>query len=144
MNEMPDLDALLPWRHPFRMLDRLVSCTPNECILTHKTVTANDPVLGAATSRTAFFPAVLLLEGLSQTAALLFRLSYPGSGSAALPLLGFLEARLHDTARPGEVVVFEVRSEKMTHTAGVFHGEARTDSRVLATAELAFSASGDR
>jgi 3-hydroxyacyl-[acyl-carrier-protein] dehydratase len=143
MTEMPNIEQLLAWRHPFRMVDRLIAYTPHDCILTHKLVTANDPVLAGAPYPGTFFPGVLLLEGLSQTAALLFRLSFPETGSASLPLLGFLAARLHGSVRPGEIVAFDVQSEKMTRTAGVFRGEARNDSRVLATAELAFSASGD-
>lgn len=133
---------LLPWRHPFLLIDRMVECVPHERIVTEKRVTAGDPLLGAGAAPSASFPAFLLLEGLGQSAALLFRLSYGESPPARVPLLGFLEATLHGSAAPGDLVTFEVRSAKMTRTGGVFEGRASHGSAILAEAELAFSARG--
>jgi hypothetical protein len=84
---------------------------------------------------------VLLLEGLSQSAALLFRLSYDVSTNE-LPLLGFLKASLAEQgARSGDRVTFDVRSVKMTRSGGIFEGLAKIEGgATIAEAELAFSA----
>jgi 3-hydroxyacyl-[acyl-carrier-protein] dehydratase len=126
--------ALLPWRQPFLMIDRLLECEPQRSIVTLKNVTANDPVAGG-------FPGVLLLEGMSQSAALLFRLSYEGEAAETLPMLGFLRASLSErSVLPGEAVTYRVRAVKMTRTGGVFQGRASVERRIVARAELAFKA----
>jgi 3-hydroxyacyl-[acyl-carrier-protein] dehydratase len=129
---------LLPWRHPFLMIDRMVDCKPNERILTAKRITGGDP---AVSPESGCFPDVLLLEALGQSAALLFRLSYPDEPRAALPLLGFVRASWMQPARVGDEVTFDVRSLKMTRTGGVFEGVALRNADRLAEAELAFAPS---
>jgi 3-hydroxyacyl-[acyl-carrier-protein] dehydratase len=136
------MQTLFPWRSPFRMIDALVACTPRERIVTEKRVSAGDPLAGGDGDGPAAFPAVLLLEGMGQSAALLFRLSRPDAAEAALPLLGWLEASLHGSAIAGESVRFEVRALKMTAQGGVFEAEARVGSALLAEARLAFSTRG--
>ena len=55
-----------------------------------------------ATSGDAYFPSVLVLEGLSQSAALLFRLSYGPKALSGAPLLGHLQGEIPRRARgPG-------------------------------------------
>lgn len=129
---------LLPWRRPFLMIDRLVDCVPGERITTRKNVTSGDPCVGGGRGRGQAFPAMLVLEGMGQSAALLFRLSYPEEGGRDLPLLGFLEASLVGSAAPGDALEFDVRSVKMTSSGGVFSARARVGGGLVAEAELAF------
>lgn len=126
--------GLLPWDHPFRMIDRVVDCAPSEWIVTQKRVSAGDPALAPG----GVLPSLLLLEALGQSAALLFRLSRPDASAGGLPLLGFLEAEVHGTAAAGDAVTCEVRAEKMTAVGGVFEGSARREHELLARARLAF------
>ena len=133
----PDIRELLPWRSPFLMIDRLVDYGPHERIVTAKNVTAGDEVVNAGGG----FPTVLLVEGLSQTAALLYRLSYGDDAASRLPMLGFLRASFSGAATPGRTVLFEVRSVKMTRGGGVFTGSASVDQDVIAEVEMAFAAS---
>lgn len=137
--EAPEIGSLLPWGPPFLMIDRMIECAPGERIVTEKRVTAGDSVASHDEERGSWFPGVLLLEGMSQSAALLFRLSYVDS-PARLPMLGYLQASLHRSATPGDSIRFEVSSVKMTGTGGVFEALARVGEAVLAEAQLAFSA----
>jgi len=136
--ETRDWLALLPWRRPFLMIDRMVECVAGERITTRKNVTSGDPCVGGAGEGTPTFPAVLLLEGMGQTAALLYRLSYPEESGRPLPLLGFLQASLIGSAGPGDAVQFDVRSVKMTRSGGVFEARASVSGELVAEAELAF------
>ena len=88
---------------------------------------------------TSTFPSVLILEGLSQTAALLFRLSYGPEALSGAPLLGYLKASLAGSASPGDTITFTVTALKMTSRNGVFAGVAAVGATEIATAELAFS-----
>jgi len=136
MTDTAQILDLLPWRWPFLMIDRLVDYGAHERIVTEKNVTAGDSVVNADGG----FPTVLLLEGLSQTAALLYRLSYGGKASSKLPALGFLSASFSSQVVPGRTIQFEVRSVKMTTRGGVFEGSATVESEVIVEAELAFAA----
>jgi 3-hydroxyacyl-[acyl-carrier-protein] dehydratase len=133
-----ELLARIPWRHPFLLVDRVLDCVPGERIRTLRAVTANDPLTRFGEGG-ASLPSLLLIEGMSQSAALLYDASYPDR-AAELPLLGFLSARLHAAARPGDAVVFEVESIKMTSTGGLFRATAAAGGSSLADAELAFAA----
>jgi 3-hydroxyacyl-[acyl-carrier-protein] dehydratase len=124
------------------MIDRMVECMPEECIVTQKEISAGDAVTGPR-GEAGWFPGMLLLEGLGQTAALLFRLSRREKADAPLPMLGFLKAELHGSATPGQSIRYEVRSLKMTGEGGVFVGRALLEEELLAEAQLAFAAHRD-
>ena len=58
-----------------------------------------------------------------------------------MPLLGFLDGRVDDSASVGDSVRFDVRSQKMTRRAGIFSAEAHAGEKRIARAELAFAMS---
>ena len=138
MTTAADLGAMLPWSHPFLMVDTMVHCVPHASAVTCKQVTASDPVVPERASGDVFFPSVLILEGLSQSAALLFRLSYGPNALSGAPLLGYLKAKFRGSARPGDTVLYTVTAIKMTSRSGVFTGVARVGATVIAATELAF------
>ncbi len=138
--EAREIQSLVPWRHPFLMIDRVIECTPHERIVTQKNVTASDLFADGDQSDVPAFPSVLLLEGMSQSAALLYKLSYEELPER-LPLLGFLKASMHGPAVGGDSVRFHVRAIKMTRNGGLFEGESRLGERLIAEAELGFAAS---
>jgi len=134
MTPTTDLKELLPWSYPFLMVDRMVHCVPHVSAVTCKQVTAGEAGDGC-------FPSVLILEGLSQTAALLFRLSYGQEALSGAPLLGYLKAKFRASARPGDTLLYTVTAIKMTSRRGLFAGVARVDATVIAATELAFGVS---
>jgi 3-hydroxyacyl-[acyl-carrier-protein] dehydratase len=134
----------LHWAAPFVMVDRMITCEPNKQIVTIKHISAGDPVLGAESRDDPTFPSFLLLEGLSQSAALLYRLSFEEQAVETLPLLGYLKATLSERgAYPGDTLTFTVNAIKMTSVGGVFEGRADLDGVMIAEAELAFLSSTD-
>ena len=129
--------SLLPWRHPFHMIDRLLECVPHETITTIKQVTGDDAMrLGPATEAQPL-PSALILEGMGQSASLLYQLSYGRLQRSRVPLLGFLKATLHGPARPGDAITYVVRAVKMTSTMGLFEATANVGGAPIAEAELA-------
>lgn len=165
--EIECLDDWLPWRHPFRMIDRMIECVPHEHIHTVKVVSANDPLVHHPTGEAGTLSQAMVLEGLSQSAALLYQLTYGKVDGVRLPLLGYLQADFTVPAsaddrvptgtaavsdmtlahRPGvaagvaagEQIMFEVHAVKMTPTHGLFEGTARVGKQIVVRAELAFA-----
>jgi len=146
MNDDPVLS--LPWRQPFLMIDRMIECIPGRRIVTIKTITGEDGMVRGYDAG-GLFPGALVLEGMSQSAALLFLLTYPEpaaryridpvGGGGLLPMLGLLKARILDLARPGDSIIYRVASMKMLRGSGMFRGVARVDGRTIAEAEMSFA-----
>jgi len=130
---------LLPWRYPFLTLDVLVECVPHESITTMRRVSGDDLLARAHGPGGAILPGVMVLEGLNQSAALLYRLTYGGAAGGRLPLLGHLRAGFPGTAAPGDTITYAVRAVKMTPTHGLFDGKAMVDGRIIVEGELGFA-----
>lgn len=139
MTAPDDLAALLPWKYPFLLIDRVLDCVPHQRIETMKTISGDDMLALAHRPPGAVFPGAMVLEAMNQSAALLFQLSYGRIDPSRIPLLGFLKAVTPGTAAPGDTVVILVRAIKMTPTHGLFAGSATVDGRIIAEGELAFA-----
>lgn len=134
--------SMLPWRQPFQMIDRLVECFPHETITTLKEVSGNDAMRLEGSPGPVSFPAALVLEGMGQSASLLYQLSYGRMTPSKVPLLGYMKATHHGSARPGEAITFVVRAVKMTTTMGLFEATASVQGRAIAQAEFAMGVGG--
>jgi 3-hydroxyacyl-[acyl-carrier-protein] dehydratase len=133
------LEELLPWRYPFVMIDRMIECVPHEHIATEKVVDGTDLAGVSHRRRQHGFAGAMVLEGMNQSAALLYQMTYGKFEPEKVPLLGYLTAEFHHSAAPGDSIRFEVRAVKMTPTHGLFEGEAQVGGRTLARSELAFA-----
>ena len=130
---------LLPWRHPFLMIDRMIECVPHERIVTIKRISGNDIMSLAHRPDGSLFPGMMVLEGMNQSAALLYRLTYGEAETRRLPLLGQMRASFPGTAAPGDTITYTVRAVKMTPTHGLFEGWAEVEESPIAEGELAFA-----
>jgi 3-hydroxyacyl-[acyl-carrier-protein] dehydratase len=130
---------LLPWKHPFLTIDRLIECVPHEHIITLKQVSGDDLLVLAHRPGGAVVPGVMVLEGLNQSAALLSLLSHGSSGPGRIPLLGFLRAAFPGAAVPGDTITYAVRAVKMTPTHGLFEGKAQVEGRTIVEGDLGFA-----
>ena len=120
------------------MLDCLLECVPHQRAVTLKRVSAGDASFDGADPGATDFPSVLVLEGLSQTAALLFRLSYGAGALDRMPMLGHMQATIHGGAQPGDTLEYTVTAVKMTARGGIFTGIARNQGSAIVEAELGF------
>jgi len=64
------VQAMLPHRYPFLMIDKIMSCT-DELIIGVKNVTANEACFQGHFPGNAVFPGVLQMEALAQTGGIL-------------------------------------------------------------------------
>jgi hypothetical protein len=117
------------------MIDRLVSFVAHERIVTSKRAAHDDPLVGVGSYAT--LPSALVLEGISQSASLLYQLSYERRLEEEVPLLGHLKADLALPVECGATILFSVRAVKMTPTMGLFEGTAEVEGRVVGRSELA-------
>ena len=78
------IEAILPHRYPFLLVDKIVECVPGESAKGVKCVTANEPFFQGHFPGFKVMPGVLIIEALAQVGAVAI-LTEPGSeGKLAL------------------------------------------------------------
>ena len=78
------IEAILPHRYPFLLVDRITECVPGESAKGVKCVTANEPFFQGHFPGFKVMPGVLIIEALAQVGAVAI-LTEPGSeGKLAL------------------------------------------------------------
>jgi beta-hydroxyacyl-ACP dehydratase FabZ len=130
------IQAVLPHRYPFLLVDRVDELGPDK-IVARKLVSANEPFFAGHFPGRPVMPGVLIVEALAQAGALL-----------AAPLVGFDPTRqgiffmaidkvkFRKPVIPGDVLVLEVIPLRKGGSVWKMRGEAKVDGDVVAEAEL--------
>jgi 3-hydroxyacyl-[acyl-carrier-protein] dehydratase len=138
-----EIRQLLPQKFPFIMVDRVVDLVKGKSAVGIKNVSANEIHFLGHFPNMAVFPGALILEGMAQTAILLFRKSNEGDPSAmddpnVLFFFGAANARFLKTVVPGDQLRMEIEIIKAYSTGGMVKGVATVDGQIVAKGEMSF------
>ena len=97
---------ILPHRHPFLMVDRIVECNGKDRIVGVKCVAMNEPCFQGHFPGKPVFPGVLQLEAMAQTAGVLLNVLAGAEGQLAY-YLGVDKAKFRRQVVPGDVLRME-------------------------------------
>lgn len=97
---------ILPHRHPFLMVDRIVECNGKDRIVGVKCVAMNEPCFQGHFPGKPVFPGVLQLEAMAQTAGVLLNVLSGAEGKLAF-YLGVDKAKFRRQVVPGDVMRME-------------------------------------
>ncbi len=142
MSDPPVLDvvgieALIPHRHPFLLVDRVVAFEKMKRLVALKSVTVNEPFFQGHFPGHPVMPGVLVLEALAQSAALLAMKSVEGDYSKKVTYLtGIDEARFRRPVVPGDRLELHVEVTRQRGAIFKVRCEARVDGEVAAEAEM--------
>ena len=78
------IEAILPHRYPFLLVDRITECTPGEGAKGLKCVTANEPFFPGHFPGFRVMPGVLIIEALAQVGAVALLTQEENQGKLAL------------------------------------------------------------
>lgn len=122
------------------MVDKVISYSHHVEIITVKNVTANEPHFNGHFPDYAIMPGALILEGLAQSAILLFALSNNKKETTEKPLylFGNVEAKFIQPVIPGDQLIFKVNVVKMISNAAVVTGIATVNQQIITKAQLTF------
>jgi 3-hydroxyacyl-[acyl-carrier-protein] dehydratase len=131
----------LPHRYPFLLLDRIVSCVPNESIIALKNVTVNEPCFLGHFPQRPLMPGVLIIEAMAQAAAILGVISGAESrkderDDTLYYLVGVDKARFRKTVEPGDQLIIEVKFVTVRRNIWKFSATASVDGKVVANSDL--------
>ncbi len=126
---------LIPHRHPFLMIDRVVDIWKDTSAIGIKNVTINEPFFTGHFPRQPVMPGVLIVEAMAQTAAVLVVETL--EGEAAGKLVYFMtieEARFRKPVVPGDRLYVHVSKVRNRRNVWKFKGEAKVDDTLVAQA----------
>ena len=133
------IQALLPHRYPFLLVDRVVELEPHQRIKAIKNVTINEPFFQGHFPGHPVMPGVLVLEALAQVGGLLTQLSLDAAavpGEKLFYLVKIDNARFSRMVVPGDQLEMEVVLKRTIRNMALYQCVARVDGKDVASAEI--------
>jgi 3-hydroxyacyl-[acyl-carrier-protein] dehydratase len=133
-----EIEALIPHRWPFLLIDRIVEYEPDERrIVAIKAVTASEWYFQGHFPGQPVVPGVIQVEALAQTMAV-YVAKQPGFGDRMGLFAGIDECRFKRIVEPGDTVRLEVVMEKLGGRFGRGRGTASVDGELACEATISF------
>ncbi|MGZ5041452.1 MAG: 3-hydroxyacyl-ACP dehydratase FabZ [Usitatibacter sp.] len=133
-----EIKEYLPHRHPFLLIDRVISFEKGKRIVALKNVTVNEPFFPGHFPHFAVMPGVLIVEAMAQAAAVLSlkSLGHKNDGKWVYYFVGIDGARFKRPVTPGDQLLIEVDAGRSGRGMAKFTAVAKVGDAVAAEAEL--------
>lgn len=138
MLDKAQIEAILPHRDPFLLLDRVVELVPGEHAIAEKDILATDEVFRGHFPGHPVFPGVLQLEALAQTGAVAL-LSEPEARGKLVLFAGVDRVRFRRPVIPGDILRLEARLTERRGSVGKGEGKAFVGSHLACSGTLTFA-----
>ncbi len=135
-----EIEAILPHRWPFLLVDRITDYVPGQWAKGIKCVTAVEPWFQGHFPQYRVMPGVLILEALAQVGAVAV-LSKPENQGKLAFFGGIKDARFKTQVRPGDVLELSCTLIREKGPVGIGEAVATVDGKVAAKATLTFAIS---
>ncbi len=136
--DVQQIQALLPHRYPFLLVDRIVELVPEQRVVGVKCVSMNEPFFAGHFPGHPVMPGVLILEALAQTAALMTLTTLPEEKRAGkvIYFMAIDGARFRKPVVPGDRLELHCSMIKNKGSVMKVRGEAKVDGQVVAEGEF--------
>jgi 3-hydroxyacyl-[acyl-carrier-protein] dehydratase len=129
---------MIPHRHPFLMIDRVVDVVANERAIGIKNVSINEPYFQGHFPARAVMPGVLIIEAMAQTAAVLVVHTLGREAEGKLVYFMSVEnARFRRPVFPGDRLDVHVSKQRNRGSVWKFEGRAKVGDALMAEAVFA-------
>ncbi|MFC1658464.1 bifunctional UDP-3-O-[3-hydroxymyristoyl] N-acetylglucosamine deacetylase/3-hydroxyacyl-ACP dehydratase [Candidatus Omnitrophota bacterium] len=139
--EQLDAEAImriLPHRHPFLFVDRIISLQKGKHAQGIKNVTINDYFFKGHFPGRPVMPGVLVIEAMAQVGGVMM-LSYSGNQGKLAFFMAANNIKWRKPVLPGDQLVLDVEVVKLRGKTGQVKGTARVDGKLVAEADLIFA-----
>ena len=134
--DIGDIQATLPHRYPFLLVDRIREMELGQRIVGIKNVTINEPFFQGHFPERPIMPGVLILEAMAQVGGVLALKSAPTAGRPVVYLTGVDKAKFRKPVVPGDQLRFEVDVLKKRPPFWKMQAKVYVDSDVVCEAEM--------
>jgi 3-hydroxyacyl-[acyl-carrier-protein] dehydratase len=132
------IEAILPHRYPFLLVDRITDIEIDRRIIGVKNVTLNERYLAHRDGERPVLPPTILTEAIAQVGAILI-LAKPENRQRLPFFAGIERVRYRRPVHPGDVVMIEAVVRRLRSRMGVLHGVARVEGKVAVEGTMTFA-----
>lgn len=132
------IQAILPHRYPFLLVDRIVELEEGKRAVGMKNVTMNEEFFKGHFSQYPVMPGVLIVEALAQISAVIMLTKVGNEGRLGL-LAGIDHCRFKKQVKPGDQLYLEVEITRVKGTVGKGRGIAMVDGEIVCETDLVFA-----
>ena len=133
-----EIEAILPHREPFLLLDEVVSLEPGERVVARKRVRADEWYFSGHFPGRPIMPGVLIVEALAQAGAVAVLSEEENRGKLAL-FAGIDDVRFKRIVEPGDELELVCELERVRGPVGRGKARATVDGALAARGTLTFA-----
>ncbi len=131
-----DIQAILPHRYPFLLVDRIEELEIGKRVIGIKNVTVNEPFFQGHFPGRPIMPGVLIIEAMAQVGGVLAFKSANQSGAKLVYFMGIDKAKFRRPVVPGDRLRFVVDVLRARHPYWKMRGQAYVEDSLVCEAEL--------
>ena len=132
------IERILPHRHPFLLVDRIIEFEVDKRIVGVKNVSLNERYLSRDTTGAAVMPPTILTEAVAQVGAIMI-LAKPENREKLIYFMGIERVRYRRPVHPGDVVEIEAMVRRLRSRMGQLKGIARVEGKVVVEGTMTFA-----
>lgn len=132
-----EIEAIIPHRHPFLLVDAIEDYEPGEYAVGYKGVTFREDFFQGHFPQEPVMPGVLIVEALAQTGAVAVLSMEENKGKTAY-FGGMDRVKFKKKVVPGDRLRLECEIIKRKGPVGVGKATATVDGKIAVSAELTF------
>ena len=133
------IKSILPHREPFLFIDEIIEIDGTQKVVAVKYINKNESFFQGHFPDKPVMPGVLIIEAMAQASIILYSIVKPKiAGTHPDYYLGKVKAEFLSPVFPGDKLVLEINSAKITDEAGVVDALARVGDKIIAKANLVF------
>jgi 3-hydroxyacyl-[acyl-carrier-protein] dehydratase len=133
-----EIEAILPHREPFLLLDEVTEIEPGVRVVARKHVRDDEWYLAGHFPGNPIMPGVLMVEALAQTGAVAVLSEEANKGKLAL-FAGIDDVRFKRLVRPGDTLDLECVLERVRGPVGRGKARATVDGELAVRGTLTFA-----
>jgi 3-hydroxyacyl-[acyl-carrier-protein] dehydratase len=133
-----EIEAILPHRDPFLLIDEVIELEPGVRVVARRRVRPDEWYLAGHFPGRPIMPGVLIVEAMAQTGAIAVLCEEENRGRLAL-FAGIDDVRFKRIVEPGDELELTCEIERVRGPIGKGRAEARVGSKLAARGTLTFA-----